>query len=274
MHIAGMAELVDAHDSKSCGVTHESSILSLGTMTDNNLIKISTACLLLSLLLIIFGVSNSFEILRWSVLAVTTAIVIICLRSRRYYWGILFVIFGIIFNPWVHPRFSRMEWTFIDILLSTSLVIWYFDYFRNYHKGLLFEQLVQNKFPKQEYVLVSATKDLHKKLKRFVESDANPDFVFREKTAGKTFAVECKYRSSYATGNRGDDGIWWDKIQGERYLRYSQQKNIPVYVAIGIEGNPKSPKIIALIPIDVIQKSYFKFIPKKVIEQYPLTSIK
>ena len=28
---AEVAELVDAHDSKSCGVTHESSILSLGT---------------------------------------------------------------------------------------------------------------------------------------------------------------------------------------------------------------------------------------------------
>ena len=29
---AGMAELVDAHDSKSCGVIHESSILSPGTV--------------------------------------------------------------------------------------------------------------------------------------------------------------------------------------------------------------------------------------------------
>ncbi len=28
---AEVAELVDAHDSKSCGATHESSILSLGT---------------------------------------------------------------------------------------------------------------------------------------------------------------------------------------------------------------------------------------------------
>lgn len=30
--LAGMAELVDAHDSKSCGVIHESSILSPGTL--------------------------------------------------------------------------------------------------------------------------------------------------------------------------------------------------------------------------------------------------
>ena len=32
MEYAGMAELVDAHDSKSCGVIHESSILSPGTI--------------------------------------------------------------------------------------------------------------------------------------------------------------------------------------------------------------------------------------------------
>ncbi len=31
MFVAGMAELVDAHDSKSCGAIHESSILSPGT---------------------------------------------------------------------------------------------------------------------------------------------------------------------------------------------------------------------------------------------------
>ena len=31
MKFAEVAELADAHDSKSCGVTHESSILSFGT---------------------------------------------------------------------------------------------------------------------------------------------------------------------------------------------------------------------------------------------------
>ncbi len=243
-------------------------------MNNNQLYKVVIICLVLSLLLAIAGINDSFKILRWEVLSVSLLLAIVSFSSRRYYWGTVFLTFAALFNPWFRPSLSRAEWVFADIALSVSLIFWFFDYFQKYHKGLLFERFIQHKFPEQEYVLVSATKDLHKKLKRFVESDANPDFVFRGRATGKTFAVECKYRSAYATGSRGDEGIWWDEVQGERYLHYSQQENIPVYVAIGVEGNPKSPKITALIPIEIIQKQYFKFIPKKVIKQYPLTSIK
>lgn len=241
-------------------------------MSNNKLYKIIIVCLVISLILTIAGISDSFKILRWEILAVSLLLAIVSFVSRRYYWGTVFAVFAIFFNPWVRLSLSKTEWVLADILLVGSLIFWSFDYFRNYHKGLLFERFIQNKFPEQKYVLVSATKDLHKKLRRFVESDTNPDFVFREKSTGKTFAVECKYRSAFIIGNLGDEGIWWKKDQGERYLRYAQQQNTPVYVAIGVGGNPNSPKITALLPIEIIQKQYFKFIPKKVIEQYPLTS--
>jgi len=241
-------------------------------MSKSKVLKIIIACLLFSLLLIISGISNSFVVLRWSVLIVSLTLAVECFSSRRYYWGMMFIIFAVLFNPWIRPSLSKTEWIIADILLFISLIFWSLDYFRNYHKGLLFERFVQNKFPEQKYVIVSATKDLYKKLCRFVESDTNPDFVFRERTTGKIFAVECKYRSSYAVGNLGDEGIWWKKNQGNRYLHYAQLNNIPVYVAIGIEGNPKSPKIIALISIEIIQKHYYNFIPKKIIEKYILTS--
>jgi len=239
-------------------------------MSDNQVLKVTIASLVLLLILAIVGVSESFNFLRWSVLSVSLILTSISFSSKRYRWGIVFLIFAILFNPWVRPSFSKMEWVFADVALSASLIFWLFDYFQNYHKGLLFERLVQNKFPANKYVLVNSTKDLHKKLRRFVESDTNPDFVFREKATGKTFAVECKYRSSYISGNLGDEGIWWKKDQGERYLHYAKENNIPTYIAIGVEGNPKSPKTIAFIPIEIIQKQYFKFIPRKIIDQYHL----
>lgn len=85
-------------------------------------------------------------------------------------------------------------------------------------------------------------------------------------------AVEVTIALPYASGNFGDNGIWWNKIQGARYLHYAQQNNVPAYIAIGIEGNPKSPETMALIPIEVMQKQYPNFIPKKIIEQYPRAS--
>lgn len=240
-------------------------------MNNKKILKLVLFCLALLLLFVIVGASDSFEVLRWNVLVVSLLLVAVCFSSRRYYWGTVFIIFAALFNPWLSPQLSKIEWVFLDILLFASLVFWYLDYFRNYHKGLLFERFVENKFPEPTYVLVSATKDLHKKLKRFVEADTNPDLVFRERLTGRTFAVECKYHSHYINGNRGDEGVWWKNSQGERYLDYAQKNDIPVYIAIGIGGNPKSPKITALIPLEVIQKQYFRFIPKKIIEQYQRT---
>jgi hypothetical protein len=238
-------------------------------VSENKSLKIIVFSLLTGLFLTIFGLSDNFSVLRWSVFFVSALLTFICLSSRRYYWGSIFVIFAILFNPWSPPSLSKAEWVTADIFLCVILIYWSIDYFfRNYHKGLLFERFIENKFSEPEYICVDATKDLHKKLRRFVESDLNPDFVFKEKITGRSFAVECKYRSFYKIGNLGDEGVWWKKEQGERYLNYSRLKNYPVYVVIGIGGNPKSPKIISYIPIEIIQEKYSSFIPRKVIEEY------
>lgn len=237
-------------------------------MNDKKILKILIVCSVILLLLTVIGVNDSFGLLKWGMLGILLILAALCFSSRRYYWGTVFIIFALLFNPWFHPKFTGAEWVLTDILLSATLIFWFFDYFQNYHKGLLFERLVQNKFPEDKYVLVNATKDLHKKLRRFVESDASPDFVFREKSTGDEFAVECKYRSNYAIGKRSDKGIWWKKSQGERYQRYAQKNNTPVYIAIGIGGNPKSPELISFIPLEIIQKQYYHFIPEKALGQY------
>ena len=242
-------------------------------MNQNTLQKIIIAGLLILLFFAIIGVNNSFNVLRWDIFGATIFLTLLSLSTRRYYWSIIFISFAILFNPWARLSLSKSEWILADVLLSATLIFWVLDYFRNYHKGLLFERFLLDKFPKQEYDIIFATKDLHKKFQRFVATDADPDFVLKERKTGKVFAVECKYRSDYIIGSRGEKGVWWKREQGDRYSQYSQKENIPVYIAIGVGGNPKNPEQIGLIPIEIIQKKYHKFIPKIVIEQYSLTSV-
>lgn len=237
-------------------------------MSENTNLKIIIVLLIASLLLALLGVFDKYNLLRWEVLGITSILASISFASRRNYWGIAFVALGILFNPIEPFSLSRNEWMIADALLISLLAGWFWDFFTNYHKGLLFERVIQGKFPNVEWIMVNATKDLHKKFRRFVESDANPDFVFRKRGSGKTIAVECKYRSEYIVGTKGDMGIWWNKDQGQRYLQYEINNNTPVYIAVGIGGNPKSPKTISYIPIEIIQKQYYRFIPKELIERF------
>ncbi len=230
--------------------------------------KILIICSILILLLTALGINDSYGTVKWSIFSVSFVITAICLSSKRYYWASVFVFFALLFNPWLYIRLTKTEWIFADILLAGALALFALDSYRNYRKGVLFEHFVQNQFPDSTHSIKSATKDLHKKLKRFVETDGDPDFVFRNKRTGKTFAIECKYRSSYAIGKYGDEGIWWNKSTGDRYVRYGQRENIPVYVCIGVGGNPKAPREFSFIPIEIIQKQYFYFIPKKILAQY------
>jgi hypothetical protein len=237
-------------------------------MSENTSLKVIIVLLIASLLLALLGVFDKYNLLRWEVLGITSILACISFASRRNYWGIVFVAFGFLFNPIEPFSLSKNEWMVADFLLASFSVVWFWDFFTNYHKGLLFERVVQGRFPNTEWVMVNTTKDLHKKFKRFVESDANPDFEFRKRATGKTIAVECKYRSEYVVGTKGDEGVWWNKAQGERYARYGVKNNVPVYIVVGIGGNPKSPKIISYIPLAIIQKQYYHFIPRDILERF------
>jgi hypothetical protein len=235
-------------------------------MSENTNLKIIIVLLIASLLLALLGVYDKYNLLRWEVLGITSILACISFASRRNYWGIVFVAFGLLFNPIEPFSFSRNEWMIADVLLVSVLAVWFWDFFTNYHKGLLFERFVQGKFPDAEWVIVNTTKDLHKKFKRFVESDANPDFVFRKRATSEEVAVECKYRADYYEHKQWGEGVRWKKEQGERYAQYGKKNNVPVYIAIGVGGNPKSPQAVSYVPIDLIQKQYFYFIPKEVLD--------
>ena len=75
--------------------------------------------------------------------------------------------------------------------------------------GAAFEDYVLSRFDMRDWVVVDRTKDFSKELGRRVESDSNPDLVFRHKDTKKVVAVECKYRSKFAVTKKGDQYITW-----------------------------------------------------------------
>src|SRR3989344_3984765 len=139
-------------------------------MNSNNVLKIVICLQMLALILVAIGINDFYQLLRWDTLIVTVILASISISSRRYYSGVILILFGFLFNPFNPPSLSKTQWILADVGLVFTLLYWFWDYFNNYHKGLLFEKFVQQyKFPSNDWVLVEYTKDLYKKFNRFVE---------------------------------------------------------------------------------------------------------
>ncbi len=237
-------------------------------MSEYMFLKLLTIAGIILLVMAALGFIQSYVLLRWDIMGLSIILMHLSITSRRYWWAGVFIIFILLFNPIYPPKLTRFEWQIIDVTLIIVLLLWLWDYFTAYRKGVLFEKFVLAEFPKEHWVVVESTMDLHKKIKRFVESDGNPDFLFRRRSNGKLLAVECKYRSYLSKGKFGDLGLWWKKEQGERYAQYGLKHNLEVLIAFGIEGNPTNPKHTGFVPLDLIQKQYPRFIPLEVILKY------
>lgn len=85
-----------------------------------------------------------------------------------------------------------------------------------------------------------------------MEGNARPDLEIVAKHAASEviFAVECKYR------RRLLKGAWlaWASghAQAERYAMYQEHRQISVYVAIGLGGDPSAPNQLYIIPLNVL----------------------
>lgn len=87
----------------------------------------------------------------------------------------------------------------------------------------------------------------------FVESNLNPDLVFADRM-GNEFAIECKFKGKVGTFTT----VAWSSVnQGRRYKKFQQERNMPVWVAIGVEGNAEKPDLISLILLDDLIKASF-----------------
>ena len=112
-------------------------------------------------------------------------------------------------------------------------------------KGVDFESYVRDYlFPKDKYTLIERTCSPGKD--SFVFSSKEPDFKLQSES-GKIFFLEAKYRDYFFDG-----AIEWCKFY--QFSHYGDVDRIaPVYVIIGIGGQPDDPERLFLLPLKVIK---------------------
>ena len=88
----------------------------------------------------------------------------------------------------------------------------------------------------------------------YAETTPQPDILleFHHKKEPVKFWVECKWRES---SNKKSIQFASEK-QFERYESYQKERNIPVFVAIGLGGKASSPKQLFMIPLNYLKYNY------------------
>lgn len=116
----------------------------------------------------------------------------------------------------------------------------------NKQKGDEFETYVVGKFDKN-YFRSKAWRSDKAAHGHFPEANSYPDleFEFRHNDYRASFAVECKYRSGY-NGGYIDLG---DFYKLNAYRKFEREKNIQVYVVLGVGGAPSDPEELFIIPL-------------------------
>jgi hypothetical protein len=118
-----------------------------------------------------------------------------------------------------------------------------------YEMGLGFEKFVVEQFSihKNHFTLKEWRSDkFHNGI--FPKSNQNPDleYEYKHKDFERVFAVECKYKS------RAFPSIHiMDEYKYQNYKNYHAK--MPVYVALGIGGEPSNPEELYLIPFQYVR---------------------
>ncbi len=124
-------------------------------------------------------------------------------------------------------------------------------------KGDAFENYIIGKFDRKFFALRDMRSD--KGIKGFYpESNKYPDLVLEYKPASASFAVECKWRGKWWQRKDGKDSIDWAGGDGkiENYNDYSEKNNMPVFVAIGVGGEPDNPAELFVVPLKALKYRY------------------
>jgi len=130
--------------------------------------------------------------------------------------------------------------------------LWSYGLTESQLKGYKFESWVVVQFCQLGFELLDWRSD--KRVECFVpRSNQYPDLEFSlpGTVPGnyRRFAVECKWRQTF------NDYTWkWiDSDQRLQYLIYSHNEKVPIYLAIGIGGEPDDPHMNYLIPFEAIE---------------------
>lgn len=127
------------------------------------------------------------------------------------------------------------------------------NYQDNYEKGKAFEQYIINLFNQHSFQW-KKWRESKKFTDQFLPTDHyNPDLEMELVFTGAKkyrFAVECKWRKEFKEGTI----TWASNSQICSYQIFQSQARMPVFIAIGIGGQPSSPEKLFVTPLDNISQ--------------------
>lgn len=115
----------------------------------------------------------------------------------------------------------------------------------NEEKGYLFEAFIAKKFNRRYFKLVDWRSD-KRASDIFPESNMYPDlhYKFKNSKPTKEFAIECKFRTDIFK-----DRFDINAEQIKRYRIFQDERQVDVYLALGLRGTPEAPDELFLIPL-------------------------
>lgn len=118
-----------------------------------------------------------------------------------------------------------------------------------YRLGNDFEDYVITMFDPDMFELIHRTPTNDDTNGRFVHSMVYPDLRFREKSTGRKFWVEVKYR---ARADENGSITWCNDNQLRNYKRTMYESRDPVFIMIGVGGSVRSPASVYLLNLERI----------------------
>lgn len=116
----------------------------------------------------------------------------------------------------------------------------------SYEKGRLFEEFIIKLFNERHFKLAKWRKAAKSIDRSFLNDSSNPDLELIFTGSRKYhFAVECKWRKEFVEGKIS----WATDYQICSYDCFENCRRMPVFIAIGIGGDPWNPEKLFVTPL-------------------------
>jgi hypothetical protein len=120
----------------------------------------------------------------------------------------------------------------------------------SFEKGRQFEQYIVDLFNKENFKLTEWRMSGTLKNKLQSQDYKNPDLeLIFGRFKKHPCAVECKWREKFVYGKIK----WASRDQISYYKNFENQRRIPVFIAIGIGGEPSKPEKLFVTPLRNIE---------------------
>ena len=235
--------------------THKPRIIELWHDLPAGFVSFLTA---LALVVAATGISTNFNLLRLAIAIGLFLIGALSLLSGYRLIATTEIFFGIFYLPSLGIQLDRHFWVILDLIVVAFIIFWTYKTTDSYQKGTAFEKHVASLFPAHNFPIETRTHDSSKFLGRYVETDVDPDFVFRNKRSGRSFAIECKWRKGWAGDKSIGLGLSWDLWKAERYISYGVKNKMLVLVAFGIGGTPGNPNEVYFLEAEKLRYRFLK----------------